>query len=55
MVSRTTAAPAAAAAGRVSSQATTMFPATPQRTAEKRLAAPAPVMPPEMTWVVESG
>ena len=32
-----------------------MFPATPQRTAETRLAAPAPMTPPLITWVVESG
>ena len=32
-----------------------MFPATPQRTAEIRLAAPAPMIAPEMTCVVESG
>ena len=43
------------AAGIVSTQATTMLPATPQRTAESRLAAPAPMTPPEITCVVESG
>src|SRR3954452_14631982 len=32
-----------------------MLPATPQRTAETRLAAPAPMTPPEITWVVDSG
>ena len=32
-----------------------MFPATPQRTAEIRFAAPAPMIAPEMTCVVESG
>ncbi len=32
-----------------------MFPATPQRTAETRLPAPAPITPPLITWVVESG
>ena len=32
-----------------------MLPATPQRTAENRLAAPAPMIPPEITWVVDSG
>src|ERR671933_990686 len=42
-------------AGSVSTQATTMLPATPQRTAETRLAAPAPMIPPEITCVVESG
>ena len=44
-----TRAPRSAAAGSVMPQAATMLPATPQRTAEKRLAAPAPMMPPEMT------
>ena len=37
------------------SQAATMLPATPQRTAESRLPAPAPITPPLITWVVESG
>src|SRR5215210_6924546 len=32
-----------------------MLPATPQRTADRRLAAPAPMIPPEMTCVVDSG
>ena len=32
-----------------------MLPATPQRTADSRLAAPAPMTPPEMTCVVDSG
>ena len=32
-----------------------MFPATPQRTAEIRLAAPAPITPPLIACVVESG
>ena len=32
-----------------------MFPATPQRTADTRLAAPAPITPPLITCVVESG
>ena len=32
-----------------------MLPATPQRTADSRLAAPAPITPPEITCVVESG
>ena len=32
-----------------------MFPATPQRTADTRLAAPAPMIAPEITCVVESG
>src|SRR3954452_9982213 len=32
-----------------------MLPATPQRTAETRLPAPAPITPPLITCVVESG
>src|SRR5437763_6491231 len=48
-------APIAPAAGRVSTQAVTMLPATPQRTADTRLAAPAPITPPEITCVVDSG
>src|SRR5215211_2329095 len=48
-------APTAAAHGRVRTHAATMFPATPQRTADTRLPAPAPMIPPEITWVVESG
>src|SRR4051794_25916384 len=32
-----------------------MLPATPQRTAETRFAAPPPMTAPEMTWVVDSG
>src|SRR3954469_6908346 len=32
-----------------------MLPATPHLTADSRRAAPAPMTPPEMTWVVESG
>ena len=32
-----------------------MLPATPHRTADSRLAAPAPITPPEITWVVDSG
>src|SRR5881227_1630894 len=32
-----------------------MLPATPQRTADSRRAAPAPITPPEITWVVDSG
>ena len=35
--------------------AVTMFPAMPQRTAESRFVAPAPITAPEMTCVVESG
>ena len=33
----------------------TMLPATPQRTAESRFVAPAPITAPETTCVVESG
>ena len=32
-----------------------MLPATPQRTAEKRFVAPAPITAPEMHCVVETG
>src|SRR3954447_9308097 len=32
-----------------------MLPATPQRTAESRFAAPAPMIAPDMTCVVDSG
>jgi hypothetical protein len=39
----------------VTIQATTMLPATPQRTAERRFVAPAPITAPEITCVVESG
>ena len=39
----------------MSTQAITIEPATPQRTAETRLAAPAPMTPPAMVWVVDSG
>ncbi len=41
--------------GMVTSQATTMSPATCQRTALGRNAAPAPRMDEETTWVVEMG
>ena len=44
-----------AAAGSVTIQAATMLPATPQRTADRRLAAPEPITAPEIVWVVESG
>ena len=44
-----------AAAGNVTSHAPIMFPATPQRTADTLFAAPAPITPPEMTCVVDSG
>ena len=36
-------------------QAQTIFPATPQRTALKRLREPTPVMAPVMVWVVLTG
>ena len=36
-------------------QAMTMFPATPQRTAESRREAPAPMTLPEIVCVVETG
>ena len=48
-------APTAAEHGSVSIQATMMLPATPQRTAESRLAAPAPMIAPDITCVVDSG
>src|SRR3546814_20077767 len=44
-----------ALAGMVSVQAQAMEPATPQRTAEKRLVAPTPMMAPVMVWVVDTG
>ena len=47
--------PTTAAAGSVSTQATAMLPATPQRTADRRFAAPAPMIAPDITCVVESG
>src|SRR5581483_4662666 len=43
------------AAGIVSSQANTMLPATPQRTADRRRVAPAPMTEPVTTCVVEIG
>ena len=48
-------APTAAAAGSVKSQATTIFPAIPQRTAEKWELAPEPSTELETTWVVDTG
>jgi hypothetical protein len=44
-----------AAAGMVMNQATTMFLATPQRTAVILWTAPTPMMLEETTWVVETG
>jgi hypothetical protein len=42
-------------AGSVSVHAPTMLPQTPQRTADNRLAAPEPMIEPEVTCVVDSG
>ena len=39
----------------VTTQAMTMLPATLQRTAETRRAAPTPTIAPVMVWVVETG
>ncbi len=44
-----------AEAGMVINHATTMFLATPQRTAEILWPAPTPMMLEETTWVVETG
>lgn len=44
-----------AAAGRVETQAVTMFPAIPQRTAERRFVAPTPMIAQVIVWVVEIG
>jgi len=44
-----------AAAGIVSTQATTIFSVTPQRTADKRFADPPPEMAPVMRCVVDTG
>ena len=54
-VSTSISAPTAAAHGIVMIQATRMLPATPQRTAESRRVAPAPMTLPEITCVVETG
>lgn len=45
----------AAAAGKVSTQAVTILPATPHRTEESRLVAPTPMIAVVMVWVVEIG
>src|SRR4029453_1670925 len=45
----------AKAPGMVSTQAHTTRPATPQRTADSRRAAPTPTMAPVMVWVVDTG
>src|SRR5689334_15462538 len=50
-----TRAAAVPAAGKVSTQAVRMVRATPQRTAENRLVAPAPMIAEVMVWVVEIG
>ena len=42
-------------AGIVSTHAITMFPATPQRTAESRSLAPTPMIALEITCVVDTG
>ncbi|TDQ09128.1 hypothetical protein DEV91_1599 [Phyllobacterium brassicacearum] len=39
----------------VISQATTMLPAKPQRTAETRRADPTPMIAPVIVWVVDTG
>jgi hypothetical protein len=44
-----------AAPGMVSTHATTMFSATPQRTADNRLADPTPEIAPVITCVFETG
>ena len=48
-------APTSAAHGIVITHATRMLPATPQRTAESRRDAPAPMTEPEIVCVVETG
>ena len=45
-------APTNAAAGIVSTQAQTIWPATPQRTADSRRVAPTPMMAPVIVCVV---
>src|SRR5471030_1904454 len=42
-------------AGMVNTQAQTILPATPQRTADIFCAEPTPTMAPVMVWVVETG
>ena len=39
----------------VTIQAMTMFPATPQRTADVPRVVPTPMMAPVMVWVVDTG
>ena len=48
------AAPTRPDAGKVTSQAMTILPATPQFTLLPRLPRPVPMIEPEHTWVVES-
>src|SRR5487761_2165561 len=48
-------APTKAAAGIVSTQAQTIFVASPQRTAFRRWMEPTPAIAPAVTWVVEIG
>ena len=48
-------APTSQAQGMVRIHATRMFPATPQRTAESRVLAPAPSTAPLIVCVVETG
>ena len=43
------------AAGIVSTQAQTIWPATPHRTADQRRVAPTPTIAPVMVWVVVTG
>src|SRR5690348_15803722 len=44
-----------AEAGRVRIQASTLLPATPQRTADSRLVAPTPLIAEVLVWVGEAG
>ena len=48
-------AASSALSGSVKTHAVTMLPATPQRTAERRLLAPTPMMHALMQWVVDTG
>ena len=48
-------APTSPAAGSVTAHATAMLPASPQRTAENFLLAPAPITEPVIVCVVETG
>ncbi len=43
------------AAGMVKTHATTIFEATPQRTADERLDIPTPIIEPVTVWVVLTG